>query len=595
MKRIKQLFLSMISGISKACARFPLTVLSLVLAAAIICYMISLREQPGLLIQKLMFTFLVGSVLGITAQFTAERFKKLEKMRLAVYGISTLLTAGYFLIIWPAPEITSEIGIRTFVAVFAMVCAMLWVPSYKGRADFNAVALVNFKSAFTSVLYSGVLSGGIAAIIAAIDILLFKVNTDSYGYMLTIVWVVFAPIYYLSLLPRFNAESEEDKKLAAHAAQYPKFLEILVSYIAIPLVAAYTIVLFAYFAKILVTMNWPSGQLGVMVLAYSAAGLVIFVLSSLLDNQFSKLYRLVFPKILIPIVIMQFISVGIRLNAYGVTESRYYVALFGIFSIATAILLSFKPVTRNGIIALLAAGFAIVSVIPPVDAFTVSRVSQISRVETILQAEGILNDGKLIPKTTLSDKAKIETTSILAYLDTRSSLKYIKWLPSDFNLYEDMKVTLGFEQTYPSGNIDNQYFYASINAQVPLDISGYDSALVAYSGRTDKNTPSIDMTIRGIKYKLLITRQSNQETMVSVINDSGVELIRTGLYDFAKNVTSIGNSPKESLPPEVMTLDTAKDGYKLRIIFQNINGSGGNAADAGMDYAMYVLFATPNK
>lgn len=593
MKRIKELILNIVRGMSLASARFPLTILSLLGAAGIMCYMISLREQPGLLIQKLMFTFLVGSVLGMAAQFAVERFRRLEKQRFMVYGLSALLTAGYFLILWPAPAISSEIGVRTFVAVFALVCTVLWVPSFKGKADFNAVALINFKSAFTSVLYSGVLSGGIAAIIAAIDILLFKVNSDSYAYMMTIIWVIFAPIYYLSLLPRFNSERQEDIKLTEHAGLYPKFLEILISYIAIPLVAAYTLVLFAYFAKILVTMTWPSGQLGVMVLAYSAAGLLIYVLCSLLDNQFSILYRRIFPKVLIPVVIMQLISVGIRLNAYGITESRYYVALFGIFSLTTAIVLSFRRVSRNGIIALLAAGFAIFSVIPPVDAFTVSRVSQISRVENILQAEGILKEGKLVPKTNVSEKVRAETTSILSYLDTRSSLKYIKWLPVDFNIYKDMKVTLGFDQTYPNGNPGSQYFFASLNAQLPFDISGFDTIASAYSGRMDKGKPpSFDMTVRGVSYRLMLTRISNQETKVSITSDAGVELISTGLYDFAKTVTSVGS--KEALSPEAMTLDVSKNGYKLRILFQNINGSMGNAADAGMDYAMYVLFAAPN-
>ena len=95
---------------------------------------------------------------------------------------------------------------------------------------------------------------------------------------------------------------------------------------------------------------------------------------------------------------MQLISVGIRLNAYGITESRYYITLFGVFSLLCGIMLSFMPVSKNGRIALLAAGFAILSVVPPVDAFTLSRHSQITRLESMLQAEGILHEGKITPK-----------------------------------------------------------------------------------------------------------------------------------------------------------------------------------------------------
>jgi len=623
MKKFKMIIINIIKGMSRAGERFPLTVLSLFGAAGILCYMISLREMPGLMIQKVMFTLILAAFLSMAAQFAAERFNMLINHRPFVYGVSLLLTIGYFFILRPAPEISAEIGIRTFVAIFAMFCAVLWVPSCEARydtktndkpqgendykpqggneickTDFNKIALIHFKSIFTSVLYSGVLSAGISAIILSVDILLFKVNTDSYAYMMTFVWVLFAPIYYLSLLPKFGSKKASDIEMLERSESYPKFLEILVSYIAIPLITAYTLVLLAYFVKILVTFNWPSGQVGLMVLVYSAAGLIIFVLASLLENRFAELYRLIFPKVLIPVVIMQLVSVGIRLNAYGVTESRYYVALFGIFSITTALLLSFRPVSKNGLIALLAAGFAIISIIPPVDAFTVSRVSQINRVETILASEGILKDGKLTPKSEVSDITKSETTNILSYLDNRSSLKYITWLPEDFNLYEDMKTTIGFEPTYSSyPGEETKYFYASLDAVKPLNISSYDISVNAYSNRSEnvKESTTFNFGVRGTEYVLSVERSSKDEAIILVKDSAGNEIIKTGLNDFAKNIAGVGASApsKESMSPEDMTLDVEQNGYKLRIIFQNISITYGNGTDVGTDYAAYILFASP--
>ncbi len=603
MKRLKEIIQHLIKGMSRAVFRFPLTVVCLICAAILICYMISLHKTPALVIEKLMFTCLVGAILGMTAQFAAERFKKPAKVRLTVYEVSALLTAGYFLILWPAPEISQEIGVRTFVAVFALTCAALWIPCYKQKADFNKVCLIHFKSLFTSVLYSGVLSGGLAAIITAVDILLFHVNNDTYSYMMTIVWVLFATIYYLSLLPKFNSADKPDLQVLHTAGNYPKFLEILISYIAIPLVAAYTLVLLAYFIKILVTLHWPSGQLGPMVLGYSAAGLLIFVLSSLLTNRFAVLYRMIFPKVLIPVVILQLVSVTIRLNAYGVTESRYYVALFGFFSIAIGVLLSFKPIAKNSYIALLAAGFAIFSIIPPVDAFTVSRSSQINRVEKILQSEGILSGGKLTPKTDVSEKSRIEATSILNYLDMHSSLKYIKWLPEDFNIYQDMKNTLGFEPVYANyAGSESKYFLASLDTQKPVIISGYDISVNIYSNRLSnekgplpkENPVSYKFTLKGVDYVLSVDRLSNQEARVSVKNSAGAELIGTNLYEFTKGITDTGYNQKEALPPDKMMLDVSQNDYKLKIVFQNINITFGTGSDAGVDYSALVLFGVPN-
>lgn len=590
MRRLTAAIVRISQGLFRAVARFPLTVVCLACATVLICYMISLHKQPDLMIEKLMFTFLLGSFLGVAAQFTCERFEGLARLRLAVYGLAALLTAGYYFILAPAPSISFEVQIRTVVAVFAMFCVYIWVPSYRGKFDFNQIAFIHFKAVLTSVAYSGVLSAGCAAIIGAIDILLFHVNSDAYGYMMTIIWVLFATIYYLSLLPRFNSEDETDRDYAEYMAQYPTSLEILISYIAIPLVAAYTLVLAAYFIKILVTLKWPSGQLGVMVLIYSAAGLIIYVLASLLENRFAHWYQKIFPKVLIPIVIMQLVSVAIRLNAYGITESRYYVVLFGIFSIACAIFLSFKPVSKNGIIAILAAVFAIFSVLPPVDAFTVSRVSQITRLEKMLMVEGILADSKISPKSDVPMTVRVESTSILSYLEHRSYIKSIKWLPDDFKTYDKMKSTLGFEPAY-AGDASQNY-YASLDIQKPFNIEGYDICVNTNLNRYMGTTNTFDFEVDGVKYKLVFEQESSQEWQVSVKNADGVKLVETGLYDFTKTLAGIGNMPKENLAPEKMTFDVENNGYKLRIMFQHVNVMHGPGSETGVDYSLFVMCGT---
>jgi hypothetical protein len=595
MKRFSKALLKLIQGLSKAVLRFPLTVFFLISCTALTCYMISLHKSPDLIIQKLMFVCLLGSFIGVTAQFACERFPRLARLRWVVYALSALLTLGYYFIISPAPAIDYGVGARTSVAVFSMFCAFIWLPSYQGKFDFNSVVLIHFKSALTSILYAGVLAAGLASIIGAIDILLFKVNSDAYGYMMAIVWILFATTYYLSLLPRFNSETELDQTYAREASQCPRFLEILISYIAVPLVATYTLVLLAYFIKIAITMNWPTGQLGPMILAYSAAGLIIYILASGLENRFAILYQRIFPKILIPIVVMQLISVYIRLNAYGVTESRYYITLFGIFSIVIGVVLSFKPVKRNGLIAILAAGFAVLSILPPVDAFTVSRNSQITRLENYLQIEGILVNGKITPKSDADLTLRLETTSILNYLEKRSYLKEVTWLPNDFEINRDMEKALGFEPAYKYMGDNQNNFFAHLDMQKPLNIEGYDVLLQAgtYRGMDRKDIMTYDFEVRGVPYKLILDPVSAKETRVSLQNAAGKKLISTGLYDFAVSIAGISNRPKEALDAKDLTLDVENNDCKMRIIFQNIGITYGSGGDAGADYNMFILIAVP--
>jgi len=295
------------------------------------------------------------------------------------------------------------------------------------------------------------------------------------------------------------------------------------------------------------------------------------------------------------VVIMQLISVYIRLNAYGFTEARYYVALFGIFSIACGILLSIRPVTKNGIIALMAAGFAIFSILPPVDAFTVSRVSQITRLETMLSAEGILTDGKINPKSDVPLTLRLETTSILNYLENRSYAKYVTWLPADFRTNNNMQSTFGFEPAYENIGGDQNFFFASLDTQKPLNINGYDMMFNINANRMDKvSQPKFDFEVRGAKYILTVERLSPQEAYVSVKDANGAELVGTGLYDFTKTLSSVSNSPKEAISPENMTLNVEKNGYRLRIMLQNVNMTY-SGADAGVDYNAMVMFGAPAK
>jgi hypothetical protein len=581
-------------GLLKAISRFPLTVLALALATSYSCYMISLDSVPSLPIQKLMFTFLLGAFIGVVSQFGCERFDKWQEKRWAVYLVSVLLTIGYYFILMPVPSIDFAVITRTLVAIFAMFCGFIWLPSFRSEVDFNSIALTHFKSAFISVLYGAVLSLGFSSIIAATDKLLFRVNQDAYGYSMAIIWIFFTTLHYLSLLPFFNSQIEEDVEYARHSADYPKMLKTLISYIMIPLFAIYSLILLAYFVKIGITFKWPSGQLGPMILAYSAIGLIVYVLASRLEDKISGLYRRLFPKMLIIMVIMQLVSVILRLNAYGVTEARYYLTLFGVYSLICGIYLSFKPVSKNSIIALLGAGMAILSVLPPVDAFTVSRNSQISRLENMLQNQGILNNGKISPKAEVPLELRLETVSILNYLEQRKYLKYIAWLPADFKTESKMKSTFGFEPAYEGINPEALYFNASLSNEKPLIINDFDLLIKTNSYMEMKEDRRItDFQISGRNYKLFVQRLSGLEVKVWVEDYRGLELIGTGLYDFAKSLSGIGPAPKEALPPETMTLELENKGYRLKIVFENVSINYGSNNETRADYSYYLLFAEP--
>ncbi len=568
MRRLLTTITHMLQGISQAVSRFPLTVLCLLGSASLACYVISLHAEPDLIIQKLLLVFLLGSLAGVAAQFAWERWPNSSRRRLTVYGLAVLLIASYYFMLADAPSIDLAVMIRTLVVMFVLVCLFLWFPASGGKFDFNSVALIHFKSALTSVVYAIVLSIGLTGLITAIDVLLFRLNRDVYLYTLVIVWLLFATLYYLAQLPLFNSEKEADRRYTAEASEYPRVLEILVSRIAVPLLAAYTAVLLIYFIKIGLTRQWPVGQLGPLVLGYAAAGQIVFILASRLDNRWALSYQRLFPKALIPIVLMQLVAIYIRLQAYGITEARYYLTLFAVFSLLVGIIFSLRPRTKNSVIALLAAGLALVSILPPVDALTVSRLSQVSRLEQLLQKAGVLVAGQLQPKADVDLAVRVETTNIINYLARRDYLASVSWLPADFNVQRDMRQTLGFDPTYsymqPS---DMEYFYAHLEPQAVLPVAGFDVMLRVGNQRDE--LVRLDFVVGGANYQLVLEPMSDQDVRLSIQTAAGTELVSTRLQDFVDGLRA--DDLQNELPLERMTLDVASAQCKLRIIFQNIN------------------------
>lgn len=577
--------LKSIQGFIQAVKRFPLSVTALAAETGLLWYTISLDRDPGLVIFKVIFILAVAAVMGAAVQFLVERFDRSLKFKLISYGLALLLIGGYALIIWPSPEIDYLVATRTFVAVFALICATLYIPSIKKAFEFNLSALAHFQAAYTALLYAVVLFVGLALTLASIDLLLFKIDNKYFGYTAALVFVFFAVVYFLSLLPDFNSSDAKDLEITAERTKFPKLISILISYIAIPLVSIYTLVLFSYFIKIVITRVWPIGQLGPMVLGYSIAGLVVYILASSLSNAFAKLYQRYFPMVWIPIAIVQLISIWIRLNAYGITESRYYLTLSALYSLGMGLYLSFKPVHFNRNLVLVAMILALGSIIPPVDAFSVSRASQKARLTTILENANLLVDGTIVPSEEVSITDRKEITSILWYLSDRKYLTDLAWLPEGFEYPMDFKDTFGFDTAYADASVaDSFYAYLDYNSELPIE--GY-FALYRYNIYRDNTTstyPVKTFEVEGQQYTLHVQREDAKDSSIQILDASNTVVLETHLYPFIAQLRSSTDLAKDSMNATDMMLDVSNDQFKLRIIFQAIN----IYQDQG-DYDCFVL------
>lgn len=573
---------SKLSGLYDAMSRYPLTVIFLIAATIVNANAINAEKTE----YKYLLTYVVGAFLSFTAQAAYERFFEKLSHRIFLMIGCILLTSGYFLIVNQYTTTNLETWIRTSVALFALFIAFIWVPVIKSTITFNESFMTSFKAAFNSFLFSAVLFIGITLIITATDLLLFNVSEKAYMHTLNIVGVIFAPLYFLSLIPIYPGVYS--KNLSGNLLEYnyeklnksstcPRFLEILISYIVIPLLTIYTVILITYIVKNVTGKFWSDNRLEPMLVGFSITVILIYILASNIENKFTNIFRKVFPKILVPLVLFQIVSSVLRTQNIGITHGRYYVILFGIFAAISGIFLSIVPIRKNGIVAILLIGFSVFSILPPVDAFTISRSNQKKMLETVLNNNRMLIDNKVVPKDALSEEDKQIISNTVNYLSMMGYTKDLAYLGEDFKVYADFYNTFGFYR-YDNNLFNQESIYISLNQQSPIIISGYDTMVVANfyfeKNRKIADEKVCDFTKNGEKYTI---SKSNilESGGIWLTNENGEELIRVNIKDvFNKFDTPLGENYqviKESMTADQATFTLENEKATISLVAININ------------------------
>ncbi len=580
-------------GLNDAIARYPLTAAFLLAAAVLNAFEINTGKDYS----KLLITFVVGAFLGAVLQVAYERFFYRAVNRVILIGAAVILTAGYYLIILSAPNLGMEIGIRTSVALFALLIAFVWVPVIKSEVSFNESFMAAFKSFFNSLFFSGVIMGGISIIIAAIDQLLFAVDYKAYSHSANIVFVLFAPMYFLSLIPIYPGAADNEKaqeiidarkERIKGAAHCPKFLEILISFIIIPLIAVFTVILLIYIIRNIGGTFWTDNLLEPMLVSYSITVILLYILASRLENKFTIFFRRIFPKVLVPIVLFQIVSSVLSLGDTGITHTRYYVILFGIFAAAAGVILSFIPVRKNGIIAAMLIAFALVSIIPPVDAFTISRISQTDMLKKVLLKNNMLENNLIKPNASIPEEDKKTIVKAIDYLRMMEYTDKIQWLPDDFSRYGDFYKTFGFNEYEAPGNM-NQQVYLNIEEKTAIDIAGYDSftrANVYISG--NNITDKISDIMKSGKAYTLTKQASKDQCDIYLKGENNQELIRFSTREIFDKFYNYSSS-RGLISAEQATFSKENDSAKITLVVQNLNiDKASNQTYYGADFYIFV-------
>lgn len=566
-------------GFIQACKRYPLSVVFLVAIAGLNAYMI---QQEADDYTRYLYSFFIGIFLSATAQHVYERFFEKTMQRILLMVGAIILTVLYFYTIGSSVDYDLETTIKTGIIFFALTFAFMWIPTINSKVTFNKSFLATFKSFFTTVLFSVVLYAGIGFILLAVDQLLFSLDYKVNLHCLNLVASLFAPIFFLSGTPLYLSKQDESTQSLEEQADkqeqieqelmVPKVLELLLSYIVIPLTAIFTIILLVYLLQNITGEFWTNNLLEPMLVSYAITVIIVYFLVSTINTKSAIFFRKIFPKVLVPIVLFQTVSSVLRIQETGLTLGRYYVILFGVFAFIAGIIFSVLPVRKNGWVAVVLIVFSLISILPPVDAFTVSRVSQTNLLKETLVKNNMLEGNKIIPNASIPDEDKIKISQTIDYLASMNYSKEIEWLaPYNQRLNYQFEEVVGFEPVYDESSFSpNQSYYATIDwkGSPLLSIEDYDKMIV-FSQYNSPTLSAIDFEVENSTYDI-ISKNEDNTTNLSLINEQNDTLITIDLQETIDQVAASAQT-KNVITLEEATVTTENEEAKMNIVFTSID------------------------
>ena len=369
--------------------RFPLVVACGVVAAAA-AILLSEDTGPAWVHNRLLAAATLGLPLCTAAALLGERTRSpLTRVLSAVGALAALAAVDAAWDGWSRPVQFARYA-QLSVAFHLLVAVLPFV----GRGRPNAFWQYN-RILFTRFLAAGVSSAtlflGLALALAALQ-KLFGVDLPHTAYFR--VWVlcafVFNTWFFLGGVP-------DDLDALEASREYPAILRVFARYTLVPLVTVYLVILTLYFAKVVVSWDWPSGWIGYLVSGVAGAGilalLLVHPLAAREDQGWITGFARAFWLGILPAVAMLWLAIYQRIHQYGFTEARYFLLVLSVWLAAIAVWYGATRARRIELIPASLCALALVAFAGPWGAYSVSRWSQAGRVRELLAAHGVLAGG----------------------------------------------------------------------------------------------------------------------------------------------------------------------------------------------------------
>lgn len=378
----------------RAARRFPLVLLAgVVTAAAGIVFVNAGGDDKQAL--RLMLAAALGLPLNFALAVAAERRARSRAAHwlIASAGVVILTAFWYAFPRWTEPQQAMRfVQLAAAVHLFVAFAPFIGTGEPGAFWQYNRILLQRF---ILAALYAAVLWMGVSGALLALDKLFgLTIEGEAYARLWMVMTFVFHPWFFLSGMP-------EDIGALETVTDYPRELRFFTQYVLVPIGVTYLVILTLYLGKVVVTREWPSGWIGYLVSGVAAVGILSWLLVHPLEERAEHAWVKTFTRgfwiALLPAIVMLWLAIWKRVDQYGITERRYFLAVLSLWLAGIALYYTFSRSRSIKVIPATLCAIAILSFAGPWGAYAVSRWSQTNRLEGVLARNGILGGGTVRP------------------------------------------------------------------------------------------------------------------------------------------------------------------------------------------------------
>lgn len=455
MAKLKALFSNVSNSIKETYKKFPITI--------IITYIITLIFALGTDEFVTNFTrndwFTLMVIWAIGTIFTETWFsKKSSKI------IGSIVSLGIAIVFRALirEDVSFEELLERILTTFVMVLPLLTIYKFIKKSEleikeYSLIVLSNLGKC--TILYILANIGILLVLLVFVELILDGNDYD----ILSRIFVLLLGGYYVPAL--INSLTDMSSKPT-------KFVKILLIYVLTPIVSFLIAILYMYLVKIALKGELLHNAIfSILALTFGGAIPISILISNYDESPKIKIISKALVFLFMPFIILQIIAMGIRVNEYGLTESRYMAWMLVAFEIVFIGLMLIKKSKYLDKSIWFVVALVVLGVLSPLNVEAVPKMSQTARIEKLISKAGSFEN--------LNDEEKAECKEVFVYLERNADHEYMieKLGQENFDKIEQYNIPKGFKNE----NYYEDYDYIYVNEKTDgIDVEGYSMLYMIY-------------------------------------------------------------------------------------------------------------------